>query len=260
MSIRLYADEFRCAIYEEAPGGGEADNPNAPMNRPVLAPLLWLPNIYFHSDLDYYGVAAKNLAIPIDHQAVPAKSTVIGVNGFNTATFVYYGQTLEQDQLLLTHNLGYVPKFYSIFNGRFMSSGNPVQTIAASRARFSSVYATTTQIRVHSVGSSADVDLPALTATYGVLVFRQHAPVAAEKMLNIEPGEVTFGQGKFKSAQPPLRVVGPGDAQYAVAQGRTADSRNGGQRFYVANGGAFDFGPYNGTLPAPTYINVTAGV
>lgn len=260
MSVRLYADEFRCAIYEEAPGGGDPIDPTSLMNRPVMSPMSWLANLRFHSDLDYYGVAAFNLSIPIAHSAV-AGATVANAGGISNPIY-YQFNSATQDQLLLTHNLGYVPKFYAVVDGKMAPNSVPVQYESVNKIRFASVYATTTEIRVQSFGFTDNTNLSATTVTYGVMVFRTPNAVPAFPMLNIEASGlgVIFGQGKFVGSQPHLRVVGPGDTNFAVATNRTVAIRNGGFRTYLPNGTYFDYGSFNGSLAAPTFRFITAGV
>lgn len=260
MSIRLYADSLRCAIYEEAPGGGDPIDPNSLMNRPVVNPTGWLTNLYFHSDLDYYGVAAYNLSVPLVHSAI-AGATVANAGGISNPIY-YQFNSATQDQLLLTHNLGYVPRFYAVVDGKMAPNSVPVQYQTVNKVRFASVYATTTEIRVHSFGFTDNTNLAGTTVTYGVLVFRTPAAVPSLPMLNIDvssPG-VVFGQGKFIGSQPHLRVVGPGDTDFAVATNRTLSIRNGGFRAYLPNGSYFDYGNFNGSLTAPQFRFITAGV
>lgn len=260
MSIRLYADELRSAIYEEAPGGGDPIDPASLMNRPVIAPLDWLQNIYFHSDLDYYGVAAYNLSVSLTHSAITG-ATVTNAGGISNPISYQFNSAI-QDQLVLTHNLGYVPRFYAVVDGKMAPNSAPVQYSSVNKIRFASVYATTTEIRVHSFGFTDNTTLAATTVTYGVLVFRTPAIEPSLPMLSIDvnsPG-VVFGQGKFIGSQPHLRVVGPGDTDFAVATNRTMAIRNGGFRTYLPNGSFFDYGNFNGSLTAPQFRFITAGV
>lgn len=260
MSIRFYADENVAAIYEEAPGGGDPIDPSSLMNRPIVAPLSWLPNIYFHSELDYYGVVASTLSTPITHPVIPGITRTAGGTGEVSTVVSLAGQTIESDHLLLQHNLGYVPKFFGIQNGKLVPNSFPVQYVSTNRVRFASIYATSAQIRVRTLGWSDANSTPAATINYGALVFRDAAPISGEAMLDLYPGNAVFGQGKFKGSNPHLRVVGPGDTLFAAAMDRTAAVRNGGLRSYAPDGGFFDYGVFNGTLAPPEYIYVTAGV
>lgn len=256
MSVRFYADEIRCAIYEEAPGGGDPLNPNSQMNRPIISPLSWLDNVYFHSDLGYYPVAA-NTTTTISHPSVAGRTVTVGSDAYLSQ--LYYGQSLTFDHLLLTHGLGYVPRFFVAYDGKMIPHGMPVQS-ASGGVRLVSAYATTTQIRLREFATSSASTLPAVTRSYQVLAFRNNIVDPSLPMLRIEPGDVVFGQGKFRANEPHLRATGPGDSLFAQAQNRTAGIRNGSFRAYPPNGSPVDLGNFTGSFAAPTYINVTAGV
>jgi len=262
MSVRFYADEYRCAIYEEAAGGGDPIDPNALMNRPVLDPLTWIANIKFHSDLNYYEIVAQNLSIAVSHLAVPTIDRNAGGSGGEAGNSIVTlkGQGIVRTIPLIDHNLGYPPKFFFLNNNRLLPQGMPVQVTSGDRNRFVSAYATNTQIVMFDLGWSGTADLAAYNATYGVIVFRDPAKDPAYPMLDLSPGEAVFGQRKFKASEPHLRATGLGDTLWAIARGRTAGIRNGGFRAYFPGGGYADFGPYNGSLPAPSYINLAAGI
>lgn len=260
MVKRLYADSFRCAIYDEAPGGGDPNDPNSLMNRPVVSPSSWLSYIYFHSDLNYYGVVASTLGTTLTHPFIPTATRLAG-GGTGEASGVvnFLGQQGVSDDPILTHNLGYIPNFYGITAGSFVPNGTIIQSEAGG-SRFSCMYATTTQIRVRTFGYSNANNLSAYSVTYGAIVFRDVAPISSEMMLDLQPGRVVFGQGKFISSNPHLRVVGSGDSPFAIATDRTAGIRNGGVRAWLPNGSVRDWGAFNGSVPSPSFINITAGV
>lgn len=261
MTVRLYADELRCAIYDEAPGGGDPLDPASQMNRPVVSPLSWLSNVYFHSDLNYYGIAVKNLSATVSHPSIAGMTrTAAGGNQEVSAAVVFYGQSVETNHVLVTHGLGYVPKFFCIYNNRLIPHGTPVQDEGVGLKRFVTAYATSSQIVLHEVGWSSDTSLSAVSRTYQVIVFREPLVSPVAKQLDLYPGEAIFGKGKFRGSEPHLRADGPGDVQWPIATGRTAGVRNGGLRVWVPNGSYVDFGPYNGSMGAPSYINTSAGV
>lgn len=254
--VLLYADEYRCAIYRPASGGGAQDNPNSPMNRPVLNPLAWLDNILFHSSLGYYGVIAHGTRT-VSHPAVAGRTVTVGDDAYLSQ--LYYGQTQAFDHLLLQHNLGYVPRFFVAYDGKMIPHGMPVQS-ASGGVRLVCAYATATQIRLREIATSSASALPAVSRSYQVMAFRANTVDPALPMLKIEPGDVVFGQGRFRANMPHLRATAAGDSVFAQAKSRTAAVRNGAFRAYPPNGAAVNLGPFNGTLPAPSFINVTAGV
>lgn len=256
MSVRLYADGFRCAIYEEAPGGGDPLDPTSLMNRPVVSPLSWLDNVYFHSDLNYYPVAASGTTT-VSHPSVAGKTQTVGDDAYLSQ--LYYGQSQTFDHNLITHGLGYVPLFFVAYDGKMIPHGMPVQS-ASGGVRLVSAYATATEIRLREFATSSATDLPTVSRNYQVLVFRNNVPNPSLPMFLAQPGDVVFGQGKFRGNTPHLRATGPGDSIFAQARGRTAAIRNGSFRAYPPNGSPVDLGTFTGSLPAPSFINVTAGV
>lgn len=256
MSIRLFADATACAIYEEAPGGGDALDPAALCNRPFANPMAWLANVYFHSSLGYYAVVAHGTTA-INHPAVAGRTVTVGSDAYLSQ--LYYGQSLAFDHLLLQHNLGYVPRFFVAYDGKMIPHGMPVQS-ASGGVRLVCAYATATQIRLREFATSSASNLPATSRNYQILVFRNNAPDIGLPMLQIEPGDVIFGQGKFRANTPHLRATGQGDSLYAQAKSRTAAIRNGSFRAYPPNGAPVDLGNFTGALPAPNFINVTAGL
>lgn len=262
MSVRFYADSSRVAIYEEAPGGGDPLEPGSSMNRPILDPIGWISNIFFHSDLNYYGIAAKNLNAVVNHPAIGGLVRNAGDNDGDAGSseVSINGQGVVNTHSLITHNLGYVPRFFCIYDNRLVPQGIPVQSQDNSRARFVTAYATPNEIRLFDLGWSSNLTLDATTKTYQVIVFRTPAKDASLPMLEMNPGSVIFGQGKFRFTEPHLRVSGAGDTNFAIAMGKTAAIKNGGVRAYTPNGSYIDFGPYNGGLSSPPFINVSAGV
>lgn len=254
MSIRLYADGLRCAIYEEAPGGGDPLEPSSLMNRPIVDPMNWLDNIYFHSNFDYYGAPSSG-SVVINHSAVAGTTTPVAY--FTT----FEGQAIRTDHLLLTHSLGYVPRFFVHYNGLMIPHGMPVQDEGLGLKRFVTGYATSSEIRLSELAYSSSVTLNAVSRTYGAVAFANSEANPFLDQLLIQPGSVIFGRGRFNLSWPHLRVVGPGESPYAQALGRTAAIGNGSLRVYPPGMSAIDFGPYvdKSSLVPPSFVNVTVG-
>jgi len=250
---RFYADENRVVVYEEAPGGGDPIDPNSLMNRPIIAPMSWLANVYFHSDFDYYNTYLST-SIPFSHPARSPGSYSPSLQIIDTSIVA------TADYNLLDHNLGYEPKFYAAIDNKFSPSSYPIQ-VTSDALRYVSFYATVNQIRVREIYQvSASGGLSAITPTYQLLVFADSDPDPAMDFLSIEPGNVVFGQGKFRHDQPPMRIAATGETPFYEAIRRTTAVRNGAVRTYLPNGGYVDAGPFNGTLPAPTFVNVQSGL
>lgn len=250
---RFYADEFRVVIYEEAPGGGDPLDPNSLMNRPIISPISWLANVYFHSDFDYYNTYIST-SVSFAHPSRPANSFSPSLRITNTSVVA------TASYALLTHGLGYIPKFYAGITNKFVPNTYPIQ-IGTNALRYVSFFATTTQIWVHEVYQVAVSEgLAAITPTYQLLVFADSDIDPSLDMLELEPGNVVFGQGKFRQDRPPMRIAAPGETPFAEANSRTAAIRNGAVRSYLPNGGYVDAGPFNGSLPAPSFVNVQSGI
>lgn len=256
MSIRFYADELRVAIYEEAPGGGDPLEPTSLMNRPIISPLSWLPNVYFHSDFDYYNTVIAT-TVTITQSSYP-----VGTSGpVSVGGVVRNSKTYTGDYALITHNLGYIPKFYAAIGGKMIPNTYPIQIESGAAFRYVCVYATTTQIRVfETVQTSNAISMPATNFSYQLLVFADSDIDALLPMLEIEPGSVIFGQGKFRMDRPPMRIAASGESPFAQALGVSSAIRNGSVRSYLPNGSAVDAGPYNGSLAAPAFVNVQSGL
>lgn len=254
MTIRLYADGLRCAIYDEAPGGGDPLDPNSPMNRPAVDPMGWLADLYFHSNFDYYG-APFHSTVTIGHAAVAGTSQQVAY--FTT----FEGQAVRADHLLLNHNLGYVPRFFVHYGNLMIPHGMPVQDEGSGLKRFVTGYATSSQIRLSELAYSSASTLSAASRTYGAVAFANSEANPFLDQLLIEPGLVIFGRGRFNLSWPHLRVVGSGESPYAQSLGRSAAIGNGSLRVYPPSGGPIDFGPYveKSGLSAPPFINVTVG-
>lgn len=252
---RFYADAFRVAIYEEAPGGGDPIDPNSLMNRPVVSPSGWLGNILFHSDLNYYGIVTAQ-SVNISHPGVPGSNQLVDPLNSVRLTGIYQ----RSDHLLATHNLGYVPKFFCIYDGKLIPHGTAVQNEPGNGQRFVTAYATATEIRLGELASSTINALGGATINYQVIVFRDAIANPTSMMLDMQPTVVDFGRGKFRGAEPHLRADGAGDVLWPIATNRTSAIRNGARRTYLPNGGYVDNGSYNGSLVAPSYIVTSAGV
>lgn len=254
MTVRLFADTTGCAIYDEAPGGGDPLDPNSLMNRPFVSPQSWIDSIYFHSDFAYYGVVAKDMAKVISHAAVAGATT--GLPGV-----LLYGQVVATSHLLLTHGLGYVPKFQVASGGVLLPEGIPIQVGAGGQARFVTPYATATEIRLYEQGYSSDTALVAASITYQAIAFRSSVADPAFPQLNIDPTAtgVSFGKGKFRIDEEHLRIAGGSDTPFSISLGRNVDINSGGIRSVPGGvgGPVIDFGGYAGSFAGSPAVQLT---
>lgn len=274
MPVFMTRTNGKCALFDEAVGGGAFNDPAAPRNAPLLNPAAYLANIYFHSDLDYLEVAfdeevriahaSSGAAPPLDAEDLQVQSQVKFRGGAATS-------------LLLTHNLGYIPDCLVAVGTNAVWPGMPIQTAADGRGRYAVVYATATQIRLHTYVSAGDQALPAITLTYRVIVFKQPPTVLTNILFEADgpTKRVRMGRGKFDSDRKYLQVVA-GGSPFGLSGGRPGDTENGAVIMYRPNGSAFQpvpaslkarlrhttaWGPsmaYDGSHTAPASIQVQA--
>lgn len=222
-------------IYEEAPGGGDPKDINAPMHRPLVDPGNWLANISFHSDLDYCEVTFGPTIVPINHPSVPAVSAS---GGFTIeAGQVVYDTTVTTHTLAVFADQGYVPDFMVVADGDVLYPGLPVQFFGDGRGRYLCAYATSTHLYLEERASRTGFAIPALAKNYTILIFRR-PPAPSGNILGRWSGAdglLELGRGKFRSDRRYLQVGTNGDP-FGFALGRTIHVRNGAPRFVDPDG------------------------
>ncbi len=231
-----------CALYDEAPGGGDPTDTGSLRNRPLISPNSWLANIYFHTALDNLEVFSST-SLLVNHALVAGtasttvggSNTAFGESSGNKQTGVTYGFTTTY--VLTTHNLGYIPDFLCIVDGQAVFAGKIIQNNADGRARYITAYATTTQIILHQWCSVSASDLAALSKTYSTIVFRQQRSISGNNLIDFDPstGIVEMGRNRFKSDRRYLQVV-PGGSPFAIAYGKTLDLKRGSIRVVNPDG------------------------
>lgn len=225
----------RCVLFDEAPGEGAFDNPNSSRNRPINSPESWLPYIYFHSDFNYLEVAF-NPSISVSHSAVspgalpPGSSTNFGWNSSVT------------DRLLFTHNLGYSPLTLCAIGNNMVWPGMPVQSTPDGGMRFTTIYSTTTEIRMKEFATVGSSTLPSINNSYNLLIFRNPPDSDGNILLDFNPdtGVIEMGKGKFKSNLKYLQVVPSGSPFITPYGGKSIDLQNGAMRAVRSDGTTFD--------------------
>lgn len=227
----------RCALYDEAPGGGDVANPNSMRNRPLNNPTAWLSLIYFHSDFNYMEVSSGPTPVTVNHSAVSPIAPPIGATidfGWNTAA--------STDRLLFSHGLGYTPTVMCTLGTNMLWPGMPVQSTGDGGVRFVTVYANSTQVRMKEFGTTGPTALPAVSLTYSLLVFANPPSPTGNVLFDFDPatGITEMGRRKFKSDRRYLQVV-PGGSPFTISYGgRTIDLANGAPRAIRADGTAFN--------------------
>lgn len=240
----------RCVLFNEPNTSGSPDDRLAPRNAPLVNPTGNLANVFFCSDFDYYQVAVGPTTVGVTHSGVATSSTSVPLGPYS---YVLVGTRQTQDYLLVTHNLGYVPVYMIIYNGRLLVANTILRNVSG-QARVVSPYATSTQIRLWEVGLVNDVSMPSENFTYTVVVFKQ--PVASGQILfDFEQGSgrVLMGKNKFDSSLPMLRRSGvSGDTPFDIITSPYVDVSNGRVRQAFPGGIFIDEPGYNGSFGTPT--------
>lgn len=264
MPIRGFPEQNVVACFDEPNSSGDVSDYDAPRNAPVKNPESYLSDITFHSDFFQYEVAAGPTDVTINHPGLAVDTTIIGMGnaggGFNPVSpprisVTIYNNVSTTDTLLLTHNLGYVPKFMIALGGNRIPDGYTVQSGGNYRRRVS-FWANTTGVYIRTSSYSGDEALPAATRVYRVIVFRDSEATPGLPLFGGGPGDpLILARGVIDSSKKYLRRVGVGDTPFAQNLGRTLDC--GGGRLASASGGVVvaESG-YTGSLVAPPFIQV----
>lgn len=242
----------RVAYFEEPTTSGAVDDPNSARNAPINDPVSWLDYVKFHSDFDYYQVAMGPTPVTVAHLAIAgATVTVYNLAG---ATFARQGQMVENEYDLVTHGLGYEPRYMVISNGHIVAPGTLIQ-VATAQDRVVTPYATTTKIRLHEIGTSSASTLAGVSVDYEVLVFKQPAfDSPYERDFDETTGRLILGYGKFDSALKMLRKAGASASPFDISLGPTIDIGNGGAKTVLADGTTVTDTNYSGSFSGSASI------
>lgn len=222
------------AIYDEAPGGGDPKDINAPMHRPLIDPASWLAYIYFHSDLDYMEVSHGPTDVSISHATIAAGSG--GITNMLTATSMVYSGAYT-DHTLLNHGLGYVPDFMVVVNGDVVYPGRAIQSLGDGRTRSICAWADGSNIYLREWFIQSASAMPGISATYTVIVFKR-PPAPSGNILGKWTGStglMELGRGKFRSDRRYLQVRA-GGLPFGFPLGKTIDWKNGAPRLVDPDG------------------------
>ena len=256
--LRGFPAQNVVACYTEPSLSGEVDDFDAPRNAPAKSPYAHLDRIAFHSRFFQYEVAIGPTRVDLTHPAVPAAATTWQAPQFAMRpariTYTVYGQQLAGTQVLLNHNLGYVPLVMVAVNGAIAVSGTIVQESSSGR-RFVSVYATGSQVGIAWCGYSGQIDLPAVLVSYDVLVFNTPAPNPALPLFSGDASQFQIGRGMIRSNQRYLRRRAAQETSFDFDLARTVDLANGGARI-VSGGGVRQDPFYTGSYGGGPFVPV----
>ena len=255
--ICFRAHNGKVAIWVKPPSG----DPMAPFTDPLNN----LQYVRFHSDFQYLSDAIIGPGRTVNHTSVAGVTgtgfTVSAGGSSSGATQAANGQVVTATYDLYTHNLGYVPLFFVVYNGEIISGCNVVQEDTEYRSRTVSVFATTTKIRLKDVGYSSANSLGAVSRSYDVYIFKNTAPDMSKPLFRAKPGlsseAVVMGHGKITSDQRVIRRAASGEALLYFPLDRVADIGNGAIRTISPISGVHNVGKYLGHFFTTKVIPVT---
>jgi hypothetical protein len=225
----------RVALYSENGTSGSAEDPNSTRNLPLNNPASYLNNIKFSTELDFLEVAFAGSGT-ITHASIAGIAAAAG----QAAPFAY--DAGSDDNLLLTHSLGYSPFALVALGSNILWPGMPVQVLgdASGGARYATAYVNSTQLRIATTATIGGTTLPSFAATYSYLVFKKPPAASGNILIDFDPatGIVSMGLGKFSSDKPYLQIVS-GGSPLGLSMGRTIDLDNGAPKAWRPDGTTF---------------------
>lgn len=236
------------AIYDEAEGGGEIDDFDAPRNAPAKSPEQHLDKVYWHSHFDLLEVLVSR-EVAVNHASIAIGTGVGGTN----QTFNWNATAVHNLLIDLTpYGLTREPFALAAIDNNIIWPGMPVQIDLAGsgRGRYGTIYTTTTGVYLYENSSRSGTVMPAATLTYDVIVFKDPRGDENDQLKSFDPdtGEYQMGRGRFSSLRSYLQVA-PGGSPLGFSLGRTIDLKNGSPRAVRPDGTVFD--------PIPSTIRVT---
>ena len=241
------------AAFTETPGGGGLLDINAPRNAPAKFPGQHLDKVAFHSDFYLYE-RAFDQAVTVHHAAIPTGV----VNWFAwpgvPTGFQVLGRVVETSHVLLNHGLGYTPLVMVALGGAVLVCGTILQASNAG-TRFVSVYADNQVVGLGEAGYANEIDLPAVSLIYRVVVFKTPQPDPEEALFSGGATRFQVARGKVDSTKSYLKKVGASESDLDMDMERTADLGNGGSRV-VTGGNVQTDRFYSGSFAGGSFIPV----
>lgn len=259
MPIRGFPSHDLVACFDEAPGGGDIEDINAPCNAPAKTPANYLTSLIWHSDLFQYEVALE-ASVTINHAGLGVSTLTIGTNGFSiggggaSVTANINGAITSADYLLATHGLGFIPTAMVALDGRMLPSGFLAQ-LSGGSLRELAPFVTTSGVYIRDTSISSSVALPPISLTYRVMVFNSRAKNPAMPLFGGSPTTMNMARGIIDGSRKYAKQVAVGESPYSINIGPTLDIANG--RVRSATGGIVQTEPsYSGSFAAPAFRNI----
>lgn len=259
--FRGFTAEGIVACFEEAPGGGDMFDIDAPRNAPAKSPELHLDKLIWHSALSQYEVALGPVDVTVNHTALAGKTAYRGVSfgagpldtgGGISVTLI--GDLRTSDISIGAHGAGGVPKVMLAYGGRILPAGYVVQQ-GAGQSRTISPWADASNVYIREFAVSSDVALGAVSFTYQLLVLRKRSANPALPLFSGGSAGLQMGRGIIDSSREYLRAVGFGDSPFSLDNGFGIDAENGRLRT-AAGGVVVTESGYSGSMPAPPFVQV----
>lgn len=259
IALRAFPAAGIVAMFDEPNVTGDVLDIDAPRNAPAKTPADWLPNIYFHSDLDYMETVFAG-DVEVSHPAIDVDP------GSGYSDYVVFTDD-DEDHILYEHNLGYPPMALVAIGGNIIWPGMLIHVDGGVNFwRFGTVYCDDQYVRLFvKTAVLSGNDAPAADLSYTVLVFKEHE-ATGDKLFDFDPatGVTTMGRGKFSSAARYLQVAA-GGSPLGIALGRTIDLNNGCSRAFRpdgtyaepggGSGSTYTITPGNGSYGSPVQYN-----
>lgn len=224
----------RVAIYDES-------NPDAFTN-----PVPNLDDVFFHSDLDYMGIAA-NIEVTVTH---PARAKGAPAEAHSYATPTFYAATSDP----LAHNLGYVPHGLCFIGNDMLPANTQIQFVGTS-FRTVALELTANELRIFETCWVYNTALPAITKTYRIVLFTPKIQPSGNTMIEIKPERVIASGGKLDTNLNYIRRASQ-NPDFYFSKGRTADANNGSFKIVTANGSTIVRSPYAGSFTGVPGIGI----
>lgn len=269
--VRGFIDANIVACFEEASGGGDVFDLDAPRNAPAKNPIEHLEKVYWHSDFFQYEMLPP-VVVAINHTALDGfdrwYGCTTGLTGAGYATSAAVplaagvpvritGQSREMDITLYEHDLGYAPKYIIAAGNGSLGNGTVVQGSLNGPRRSVSAYSTSTKIGLFESALSTTTTLPATTITYGLFLFKE-PDIDPDKPLFGKVGDhLVLGRGKVDTRNDYLRRVLIGESSFDLNIGHTVEYTMGGSKQVIGDN-SLVVGGYAGDFSGSTFVQVNS--
>lgn len=264
--MRGFSTPDVAACYDEPTLTGDPTDYNAARNGPAKTPHSYISSIYWHSDFVQHELAVPAQVISVTHTALNTQTLYYNVRttGFATGlgsapsqqlALTVTGAKRVSTLTLYTHNLGYKPHYMVVLGNGTIGNGTIIQRDGNGGQRTIVPYVTTTVIGLREIAFAGDVNLPATTLTYGLLLFREPSIDPLKPLFGKQGGSVVLGRGKIDSQYKYLRRVAGAESSVDLNLGPTVDFSNGGSKQVVGSTSQVA-GKYQGDFSGSDYIPV----